>query len=218
MVNLLLLVLTDFVSSEKTKSIAVRWLKKEEPILEEEGKEELTFSQNGRRALIRKIWRSKDIPREVKVELLEAEIKGDESDDAEKLQAFCEAAQPIAEIKKAVFESTTDLKDKRSQHLRNSAMAGFWDSREREMLEEYVDKWFEIIIPTFKNGERRFAEAVFHNLKPSNVFKTPEMLAKYKTLQEKIGDDQKYLKKLLSDSIENLEAVLKQIELVQKDL
>ena len=218
MVNLLLLGLVDFVSSKKTVGIAVRWLKKEEPILEEEGKEELTFSQKARRTLIRKIWKSRDVPRELKTELLEAEIKGDESDDAEKLQAYCEAAQPIAEIKKAVFESTTDIKDKRSQHLRNAAMAGFQDWREREMLEEFVDKWFEIIIPTFKNGERRFAEAVFYNLRPSNIVKTPEILAKYKSLQAKIGDDQKYFKKLLSDTIENLEAVLKQIELVQKDV
>lgn len=214
-VNSLLLKLVSLTSSERTINTAINWLEKKESILAEEIKERpLEFNQNARRSLIRTIWASKTVDIAVKRRLLEKEIEGDESDDAEKLQTYCEAAQPIPEIKKKVFESSIDPADKRSQHLRNAAMHGFQQWKQADLLEEYTDIWFDRILNIFETSDRRFAEAVYYNLNPANYLKTPEILEKLKNLRTQITDEQKYMKRLVTNTIEGLEKVLKEIELM----
>ena len=97
-------------------------------------------------------------------------------------------------------------------------MQGFQSWRQADLLAVYCDKFFDEVLGIFEKCDRKIAEGFYFNLNPANYLTDNKTTQQLKGLLQKIPESQKYLKKLVTDSIERLEVRKVAIELVEAEV
>lgn len=82
----------------------------------------------------------------MKMELLESVLGKDRSEQAETCRAHCVSSLPDPLVKARVWQEITDFTTSTdSVSVRNAKMAGFYHHEQKEMLEPYFDKFFDVL-------------------------------------------------------------------------
>ena len=190
-----------FACKSEHKKLLIKWLN------EGTGIADAPISQSSRYSIICKIYADPAFSMEEKQKLLARELEKDKSDDGLRAQKSCEAAIPTAENKAKHWKLFLDEKTKESEHMIFSAMGGFTSWLQFDLLKPYVDKFFDEVVGIFEKRSRSYAESFFCSLKPLEV--NEEILHRFEELDKKVKEDQKTLKKLIVEEIEDLKRIMR---------
>ena len=97
-------------------------------------------------------------------------------------------------------------------------MQGFQSWRQADLLAVYCDKFFDEVLQIFEKCDRKIAEGFYFNLNPANYLSDNKTTQQLKDLLERVPENQKYLRNLVSDSIESLDVRKIAIELVESEI
>eukprot|EP01022_Parablepharisma_sp_SALTPOND_P036192 TRINITY_DN97_c0_g1_i1.p1 TRINITY_DN97_c0_g1~~TRINITY_DN97_c0_g1_i1.p1 ORF type:complete len:835 (-),score=148.58 TRINITY_DN97_c0_g1_i1:45-2549(-) len=193
--------LINFACTVDHKKLLVKWLS------EGTGVTDAPLSRSNRYSIIKRIYEDSSFSLEEKQKLLAAELENDKSDEGVRAQKHCEASVPTAETKEKYWNIFLDENTKESEHMLFAAMNGFNSWEQQELLKPYIDKYFEVIVGVFEKRSRSYAENFFEILKPNEVNET--VLQKFENLKGKVKEEEKTLKKLVLEEIEDTKRILK---------
>ena len=148
------------------------------------------MSQDNRFSFVKNIFKSKEIPKDVKEKLLNEEIKRDKNSDKSVQTKFCcESILPDKEAKEKMWDKIT--KESTSESLYNmiEIMSGFAPFDQVDLVKDYcTNKFFEVLPEIGKKNEVFFVESFIQNCGPGNYFIDEENIKKMEDLCEKVKD------------------------------
>ncbi|MBC7464283.1 MAG: aminopeptidase N [Actinobacteria bacterium] len=117
---------------------------------------------------------------------LDAELEKDNTANGQRYAAFARAAFPDQEVKEVAFEAaiTSGL----SNHIQLATIRGFQRATQRELLENYVDRYFEIVLNVWQKESYEMASNVAMMLYPTYII-SQETLTKTEKWLETIGKE-----------------------------
>lgn len=190
-----------FACTHEHKLLLIQWLKEGIQV------KDAVLSQHNKYAIIEKIYEDKEFPLEEKEKLLKQELDKDKSDEGQRAKKVCEAALPNAENKAKLWNWLLDENVKESEHMIFSAMAGFMSWEQEDLTKQYQEKYFDVLINVFEKRTKSYAQEFFYLMKPHD--NTPAILAKFEDILKNVKSEQKTLKKLLFEEIEDIKRVMR---------
>ncbi|MDA0350637.1 MAG: aminopeptidase N [Chloroflexi bacterium] len=137
---------------------------------------------------------------------LDGERARDPSDRGQRQMLLAEVSVPDAAVKAAAWDKF--LGDGYgSLHLTGAAMGGFQWWVQRDLLEPYVERFFEVITNVFETSENEPASLFFGRLFPSAV--DPAILERSQALLDSLGDRLPLLQRKLREANDDLERAIK---------
>jgi len=148
------------------------------------------ISQDNRFSFVKNLFKSKEIPKDVKEKLLNEEIKRDKNSNKSVQTKFCcESILPDKETKEKMWNKIT--KESTSESLYNmiEIMNGFAPFDQVDLVKDYcTNKFFEVLPEIGKKNEVFFVESFIQSCGPSNYFIDEENIKKMEDLCEKVKD------------------------------
>ena len=135
-----------------------------------------------------------------------AEAGRDPSDRGQRARLRCQTAAPDAAVKAAAWERFTG-EGHGSRYLDQAAMSGFNWTRQAELLAPYVDAFFAEVPRVFAERDREFATAFYGGLFPAYRVER-DTLARARGLLEATPEEQAVLRRMLRESIDDLERAI----------
>ncbi|MCK9485728.1 MAG: aminopeptidase N [Dehalococcoidia bacterium] len=99
-------------------------------------------------------------------ERVERERERDKSDRGQRAVIRCQVSRPDPDVKQEAWEKFTGNEGYGSLHLTAAAMGGFHWWRQADLLEPYVERYFERLPEVFEHRDNEFAQRFFNNLWP----------------------------------------------------
>jgi len=137
---------------------------------------------------------------------IEAERERDPSDRGQRQMLVAEVSVPDTAVKEAAWNKFLG-EGYGSLHLTGAAMGGFQWWVQRDLLEPYIDRFFEAVSGVFETSENEFASMFFARLFPSRVEDT--VLERSRALLDELGDQLPLLQRKLREANDDLERALK---------
>ena len=135
-----------------------------------------------------------------------AEAGRDPSDRGQRARLRCQTAAPDAAVKAAAWERFTG-EGHGSRYLDQAAMSGFNWTHQAELLAPYVDAFFAEVPRVFAERDREFATAFYGGLFPAYRVER-DTLARARALLEATPEGQAVLRRMLRESIDDLERAI----------
>jgi len=191
----------DAAATESTVKILEEQLRNNNPV----------FTQDLRWSIIHKLvaWGFPDA-----AEFLEKEKQKDISDTGARALLRAKTSVPDINGKRAAWERFINPEIKSSAHQSASEMSGFRWRHQESILEEFFEKFFQIISTIFKTREKEFANSFFVHLIPSNP-EHPKILHCAEQLLASLSPEEKHLRKALQEAIDDLHRSIKCRILIQ---
>lgn len=146
------------------------------------------------------------------VEELDAELERDNTANGQRYAAFARAAFPSAKVKSAAFEAA--ITSGMSNHIQLATIRGFQRPSQRELLAEYVDRYFEIVLQVWETENYEIASNVAMMLYPTYII-SQETLAKTEKWITNVGPEAKNgLRRIMA---ENRDAMARALSAQAKD-
>ena len=117
---------------------------------------------------------------------LAAELARDNTANGQRYAAFARAAFPSKEAKGAAFEGA--ITSGMSNHIQIATIRGFQRPTQRELLSEYVDRYFENVLPIWNTETYEIASNVALMLYPIYII-SAETLAKTENWLATVGKE-----------------------------
>jgi len=196
-------IVVEVACTESTVKILQEELKNNNPV----------FTQDLRWAIIQKIvaWGLPDA-----AHFLEAEKLKDNSDTGARALLRAKTSVPDINEKRAAWERFINPETKSSAHQSASEMSGFRWRHQEGILEEFTEKFFQIIPMIFKTREKEFSSAFFTHLLPANP-ENPKILQLCEQVLTNLSPEEKHLRKSLQESIDDLHRASKCRNLILKN-
>jgi aminopeptidase N len=191
----------EFAATESTVNVLAEQLRNNNPV----------FTQDLRWSMIHKLlaWGFPDAG-----EFLEKEKQKDISDTGARALLRAKTSVPDINEKRAAWERFIHPETKFSAHQSASEMSGFRWRHQESILEEFIEKFFQIISMIFKTREKEFANSFFIHLGPSNP-ENPKILHCAEQLLANLSPEEKHLRKALQESIDDIHRSIKCRNLIQ---
>lgn len=174
----------------------VQWL-----TANETGVPNLTLEQ-GDRWHILKIFSVRDV--EQSKALVADELLRDKSDSGNLASLYCANAVPTSENKAEWWGKYTGPDGlKLSRYERNSAMSGFNQARQKELLASYSDAYFGSLLNVIATTDQEFSYDFASNLFPAYVDET-ELVEKVSQILPSIGEQYSKLLRFLKEEVDIL--------------
>ena len=138
---------------------------------------------------------------------VEKELEQDPTDRGKRAQLRCETAVPDSTIKEIAWERFIG-EGYGSRYLNQAAMSGFNWTHQRELLESYVERFFEQVPKVFQERDREFATVFYSGLYPAYIV-DQDILERSQELLNKTTADQTVLQRMLRESIDTLDRAIK---------
>ncbi len=135
-------------------------------------------------------------------ERVAAETARDPSDRGQRERLRCQSAVPSAAVKAEEWARFTG-EGYGSRYLNQAAMSGFIWTRQAELLEPYVDAFFERVSGVFAERDREFATVFYSELFPGYRVER-DTLDRAQALLEETPEEQAVLRRMLRESIDDL--------------
>jgi aminopeptidase N len=145
-------------------------------------------------------------------EEVETELAGDQTANGLRYAAFAHAAFPNAATKAEAFRSA--LEDGLSNHIQLSTIRGFQRPIQRELLTEYADKYFDVVLDVWAKENYEIASNVAAMLYPSLVISQDTLTATEKWLSGAGKDAPNGLRRIMA---ENRDALARALNAQAKD-
>lgn len=113
------------------------------------------------------LYRDPEMKLEDKEKLLAKEIEGDKSDEVMRFKLSCEAGLPSAETKEKLWKWYLDETATESDKTFDASMGGFWQWQQLDILQPYVDKFFDSILDVCKKRPTYYSGIFFSYLSPN---------------------------------------------------
>lgn len=85
-----------------------------------------------------------------------AESETDTSDQGKLSKLYCEAAYPVQEVKARVWEDLMTNGEKYSRYERQSIMSGFNVDRQKQVLSQYGQQFFDLVLKVVAERDKEF--------------------------------------------------------------
>lgn len=102
-------------------------------------------------------------------QIVENELQRDKSDVGELARLYCEAAYPVEASKAKSWNLFLESADTYSRYQRDSSMAGFNISHQRELLATYFDAYFSSVLEIISTKEKEYSKDFCGHLLPRYV-------------------------------------------------
>jgi len=146
--------------------------------------------------------------------ILAKETEGEKSDEIEKYKLTVEAGLPSKEQKEKLWKWYLDENAKESDKAFEASMIGFWQWQQLDILEPYIDKFFDAALDICKKRTNHYSGIFFMYLTPALA--SEHILKRYEELQKKIPTDMKARHKNCATEIVDQKRLLKSYELCRK--
>ena len=195
----------DFAQTEHTiKQIAGIFLDSDCKVLGHDGcpVEGLEITVRQKHSMLKRIYSSKEIPLELKLQAM-AKLEGfDKSDLLGRTKKYCEAALPTADNKKAVWQLLFDGKEEMSMKEVWELCAGFKQLAHRDLIQEFDTVFFERIEQVVQSKQSSISEAYYFYLQP-NLMANDEEIGRFSLFLEKLESVDKASRKEGADRLIN---------------
>ena len=148
------------------------------------------------------------------VQLLEKETAGDKSDEIIRFKLTCEAGLPTKEKKAELWKWYLNESATESDKMFEASMSGFWNWQQLDVLNEYVDKFFDCIIDVCKKRTTHYSGAFFNYLSPGIA--DAHILKHFEEILAKMPKEYKARRDNAEAAIEDQKRLLKSYELCKK--
>ena len=138
---------------------------------------------------------------------VDAEAKRDPSDRGQRALLRCQTSVPTPEVKAEAWRRF-NTEGYGSLHLTSAAMGGFQWYVQRDLIEPYVERFFEIITPLFRDQPHEFARAYFGALFPGYRV-TRATLARCEAFLATVPADLPTLTRSMQEANDDLERAIK---------
>lgn len=180
-----------FLADEEHIKMAAKWLKEGIMKLDSDDKESILMT----------VYKSTIFTQEEKNELLNSYIGEDQSDRAKRLRLSCATAIPDKESKAKAWDIITHPKEKElSSYDYRAYLAGFYSRFQKDITQEYVEKYLEELPKFARSGEKDHMTIFTGGAFPPSFFVTDEFLQRV----EKIVNDFEAEDRLKYDSFVKL--------------
>lgn len=140
-------------------------------------------------------------------EEVDAELERDKTASGQRSAAFARAAFPDASAKAEAFRAA--IYDGLSNHIQLATIQGFNRPSQREMLAEYTDKYFDVVLKVWGKETYEIASNVVTGLYPTYQT-SPETLKKTEDWLTGVGKDSPNgLRRLMSENRDSMVRALK---------
>ncbi len=137
-------------------------------------------------------------------ERLAAETARDPSDRGQRAALSAQTSEPAAAVKAEAWRRF-HAEGYGSLHLTAAAMAGFNWPHQRDLLEPYVEGFFDRVVEVFRaSQDKEFVSDYFGALFPAYRVE-PAILARSEELLATVGDDQPVLRRMLREANDEME-------------
>ncbi|MEZ4501259.1 MAG: aminopeptidase N [Dehalococcoidia bacterium] len=136
-----------------------------------------------------------------------AERQRDPSDRGQRAGLRCETAVPTAEVKAEAWRRFNE-EGYGSLHLTAAAMSGFHWRVQRELLEPYVERYFESVRGIFRDRDHEFARSYFGALFPGYIVERG-LLDRCQALLDELTPDEARLARSVREAMDDLERAIK---------
>lgn len=134
--------------------------------------------------------------------LLEAEQQRDKSDRGTRAALTAKSSFPDAQVKRDAWDRFIAKDQKLSSHNSAADMAGFRWRHQRVLLEEYTDKFFDIVRSIYKDHPRQYSDSFF-SLFPADP-ENDHVLARAEALLASLPAEEQHLTRSLKEEIDDL--------------
>ena len=162
--NMLIICLFD----ESHILMAVNWLKHKWIVLENgEIREDLKLTTTDRYKILPKIFEYECVNFETKTSLLDSEIELTKCDRSNRLRLECNSALPDSKNKLKIWEILTDpISNNLSNYDYCAIVDGFFKRTQKYMMNEYVDRFIEILPKIADFEEKEYMTAFLEGVWP----------------------------------------------------
>ena len=136
-----------------------------------------------------------------------AEMERDPSDRGQRAYLTTKSAVPDEQVKASVWAASLGS-GYGSLHLTEAAMSGFHWQDQRELLNQWVEPFFETVPSVFRNDDAAFASAWFSHMFPHSHV-TQEVLTLARALDDEVGPDLPVLSRMLREEADRLDRALR---------
>jgi len=165
-----------FAQSEDNRAVLLKWFTQGSVITQ--SSKQLSLTKKHNHGIVKKVYSSRTIAYEVKQEVLQKLGELDQSDMLGQTKAFCEAALPVLENKKKVWNGLFSG-EYDSMSLKNigELCAGFKQRSHLDLISELQDEFFDKIEPVVNSKAKSVAQNIYFYLQPniltadSDIFK-----------------------------------------------
>lgn len=179
---------------------ALKWLEAGEI---KSGEQVYKLQKKHNNSILVVLFKSKDFETEFKQTTLEATLKDDNSDLAQNCRTTCQSSLPDAAVKAQVWAELCDPNSKESLYTRRAKMSGFWVKSHSDLTEEYVDKFYDVLVDLNEKVTYKYMETFFYSMLPRNTVKD-EHIVKLLSLKLSNPDTKSMFGNILQDGIELL--------------
>jgi len=135
-------------------------------------------------------------------ERVQREAERDPSDRGQRARLRCETSVPDPAVKQAAWERFNG-EGYGTLKMTEAAMSGFLWSKQRDLLEPYVEKFFEQVPEIVRTKDREYYSSYFAALFPSYRVER-EILERSKRLLDEVGDELPTLARMLREANDDL--------------
>jgi aminopeptidase N len=176
---------------------AVEWL-----VANETGVPNFTLSQGDRWGIL-KIYSIRNV--EQAQALVAEETAKDRSDTGNLALLYCQNAVPTPENKADWWSRYTGPEgQKLSRYERTSAMSGFTQARQKELLTSYTEAYFSVVLQVISTTDQEFSYDFVANLFPSYAEES-ELIARVQQLLPQVLPQYSKIIRLLTEEVDLLE-------------
>jgi aminopeptidase N len=119
----------------------------------------------------------------------------------------CEVSRPDPDVKQDAWEKFRDEKGYGSLHLTAAAMGGFHWWIQADLLDPYVERYFQRLPEIFEQRDNEFAQRFFNNLWPGYRV-DPDLLRRSERLLAEHGDRLPTLRRQLLQANDDLQRAI----------
>ncbi|MEX2031492.1 MAG: ERAP1-like C-terminal domain-containing protein, partial [Dehalococcoidia bacterium] len=141
-------------------------------------------------------------------ERVERERASDRSDRGQRAVIRCEVSRPDPDVKQDAWEKFRDEKGYGSLHLTAAAMGGFHWWVQADLLDPYMERYFQRLPEIFEQRDNEFAQRFFNNLWPGYRVE-PELLRRSERLLAEHGDRLPTLRRQLLQANDDLQRAIR---------
>lgn len=154
-------------------------------------------------SILVQLFKRKDFDNEIKQKTLESTLKDDNSDLAQNCRTTCQSSLPEASVKAQVWADLTNPDSKESLYSRRAMMSGFWVKDHNDLTEDYVNKFYDVLVDLNEKVTYKYMETFFYSMLPRNQVKD-EHIVKLLSLKLSNPDNKSMFGNILQDGIELL--------------
>jgi 3-methyladenine DNA glycosylase AlkD len=124
------------------------------------------LKEASKRQIVESIFELTCVSQETKDTILNKVLGDDVSDVAKNCRLTCKASIPTAENKAEIWEALTSENSEYSMYEREAMISGFYSYDQLDILDQYFDKFFEVLPSIYKNQAARYFDRFCFSLLP----------------------------------------------------